>query len=95
MFFSIVSNQAELVEDKFRIINLGLWQPISGHRRAELMMSPNKWRECGMNRAGITQAQGDNTLSNYLVLTFFNTFTIGSLVSLAPQYPFKSAQISL
>ena len=25
MFFSIVSNQAELVEDKFRIINLGLW----------------------------------------------------------------------
>lgn len=37
MFFSIVSNQAELVEDKFRIINLGLWQPISGHRRAELM----------------------------------------------------------
>ena len=55
MFFSIVSNQAELVEDKFRIINLGLWQPISGHRRAELMMSPNKWRECGMNRAGITQ----------------------------------------
>ena len=63
MFFSIVSNQAELVEDKFRIINLGLWQPISGHRRAELMMSPNKWRECGMNRAGITQAQADNTLS--------------------------------
>ena len=37
MFFSIVSNQAELVGDKFHIINLGLWQPISGHQRAECL----------------------------------------------------------